>query len=121
MSRPWFKVFREKLAGSPRVRALKPWNYGVYMHLMVASNERGALVSGNHPWTIEDVCVECNVPKGKRRVEAALERLLHDGLLHVRSTDGAYVVSNFCKLQETPKLQPQQPSGRGPRRAHFGP
>ena len=109
MSRsPWFKVWRDKLLGSPRVRRLKPWDFGIYMRLMSHADETGALISGTHVWTLDDICRECEAPRAQKKVGALLARMCDPndprmgGLMCRRMDDGAYVIANFARLQRKP-------------------
>lgn len=115
--RGWFKCWSEKLSGSPRIRALKPWEYGVYMHLLVASDDQGALLSGSHVWTIQDLCLECNARGATKRMEKAMDRFITEGLVKIRAADGAWIVANFSQLQKPgpspAKKRPRMVIGQG--------
>ncbi len=116
MTLPWAKVFRDKLRGSIRIRSLKLTDYGVYMHVMMAAGDDGALVSGTHAWTLEDIALECNAPRGKKRIAKAVERLVADGLLQQRE-GGAYVVTNWAEMQTSHRaVRHKPPVRRQPRR-----
>lgn len=102
--KPWIKLWSERLRASPRVRRLKPFAFGVYMRLLTSANEQGALKSGDHVWTVDDIALECNMPRGRERLRKSLDELMELGLIRRRSElDGALVVANLKELQTPPR------------------
>lgn len=109
MSKPWRKLFAEKMRSSTRIRRLSVFEWGVYMKLWCAADDVGALVNGRHPWTIDDVAAECGT-KRTARIAKAVSRLESDDLL-TRDIRGAWIVSNFSSLQRQvpPAAKPAKP------------
>lgn len=97
-ARPWFKLWREKIRSSDRVRALRPYDAGVYFRLLCACDDKGKLRSGTRPWDFVDVAEECGARRSLRSIDSSLDRLKRRDL--IITVGGFLVVANFSELQE---------------------
>lgn len=106
--RVWKKCWHEKLLSSPRFRALKPYDRGVYFTLFLLADDDGFLQSGKVVLGVDTLAEELGVGRSKPALRKCLARLQESGLLERREAhpdvlgDGGgwvYVVANSDLLQ----------------------
>ncbi len=102
MGTHWCKLWPDKLLASSRYRRLNLYHHGVYFAVFLrvsAGGVDGELRTGPRPWTIEDLALDLNLDRRRvKRLAAALERLVEEGLLEV-AEDGAWRVARWGELQ----------------------
>lgn len=119
MPKPWRKLWVEKMLGSPRIRALKPYDRGIYFTMLCMANDEGALRSAQHVYTIKDIANESNANRALKRVTKAVEHFVEVGIV-AKGPDGELVVSNLAELQKHDAVRRARRRPGGGRRPRGG-
>ncbi len=104
--RPYRKVYPDLLFGSARIRSLRPHLMGVYMWMLLGSDEYGRMCSGGRPMDEGDLLRLTNCSK-LSVLQRSLKDLLDLGLLE-RDEQGTLCVANDVKIQGIRKRTPMR-------------